>query len=304
MRPSARSSPSTVCSSCAETARSPSDQTTPPITAASRSSSFSAGGRRSTRAVTMPSTLSGRPLDVAAGGLHADELLGVERVAGRSRDDRRAEARRRPDRGREATRRGVPSRPAASGPSETVSAFRLPPPQSGRRSSSSGPRAARRRAAARPRRGRRGCRRSRATRRRPTGGRRTRGRAAAARRAPRGRCRQPAKSSARRVAEPDVLGHEPDERLEARDDPALAPRRGTSSSTASAELRRRRAGVVVLVDSRLRLDDLAERPERDAVAVREAAAVAPGDDLLVLLDGLAELRDEPALADSRARRRA
>ena len=53
------------------------------------------------------------------------------------------------------------------------------------------------------------------------------------------------------------------------------------------------------MDPGLRLDDLAERPERDAVAVREAAAVAPGDDLLVVRDGLPELGDEPALADSR-----
>jgi hypothetical protein len=58
-------------------------------------------------------------------------------------------------------------------------------------------------------------------------------------------------------------------------------------------------GGVVLVDPGLRLDDLPERPEGHAVAVRQAAAVAPRDDLLVVRHGLAELCDEPALADAR-----
>ena len=83
-------------------------------------------------------------------------------------------------------------------------------------------------------------------------------------------------------AEADVLGHEPDERLEARSDPASL-RLAYQLLHGVRELRRSRARVIVLVDSRLRLDDLAERPERDAVAVRQAPAVPPGDDLLVLL---------------------
>ena len=74
-----------------DTAVRPSDQTTAPITAASRRSSFSAGGSRSTRAVTIPSTLSGSAATPAAGAVHADELLRVERVPRRPLHDRRAE---------------------------------------------------------------------------------------------------------------------------------------------------------------------------------------------------------------------
>ena len=45
------------------------------------------------------------------------------------------------------------------------------------------------------------------------------------------------------------------------------------------ELRARAVGCVGLEHARLRLDHLAERPERDPVAVREAAALPPGDQL-------------------------
>ena len=54
---------------------------------------------------------------------------------------------------------------------------------------------------------------------------------------------------------------------------------------------------VPLENTGLRLDDLAERPERDPVAVREATALTPGDQLGVRLDDLRELVDETALAD-------
>ena len=47
------------------------------------------------------------------------------------------------------------------------------------------------------------------------------------------------------------------------------------------------------------LTDLPEGPEGHPLPVRQAAAVAPRDDLLVVRDGLAELGDEPALADAR-----
>ena len=63
-------------------------------------------------------------------------------------------------------------------------------------------------------------------------------------------------------------------------------------------LGRLRLGVP-LEDARLRLDDLRERPERDAVAVGEAAPLAPGDELGVGVDDLRELVDEPALAHPR-----
>ena len=72
---------------------------------------------------------------------------------------------------------------------------------------------------------------------------------------------------------------------------------GTTSATCASELLRGERGGVVLADPRLRLDDLPERPERDPVAVGQAAAVPPGDDLLVLGRGLAQLDHEPALPD-------
>ncbi len=57
-------------------------------------------------------------------------------------------------------------------------------------------------------------------------------------------------------------------------------------------------GRVSFEDSRLRLDDLAERPHRDPVAVRETVALSPRDELLVVLYDPAQLVDEPTLADS------
>jgi hypothetical protein len=54
---------------------------------------------------------------------------------------------------------------------------------------------------------------------------------------------------------------------------------------------------VALGDAGLGLDHLAERPERDPVAVGEAAPVPPADQLRVLLDAPEELEDEAALAD-------
>ena len=52
------------------------------------------------------------------------------------------------------------------------------------------------------------------------------------------------------------------------------------------------------MDSGLRLDDLSERPQRHPVAVRQAAALTPGDELGIVLHDLTELVDEPALADA------
>src|SRR5204862_117291 len=46
------------------------------------------------------------------------------------------------------------------------------------------------------------------------------------------------------------------------------------------------------------LDDPAERPAAHALAVREGAALAPGDDVLVRIRGLEQLGDEAALADA------
>ena len=175
-------------------ARSPSDQTTPPITAASRSSSFSACGSRSTRAVTMPEhgvreqrpaspqaracgrtprrragcpPRARRPLrrQLGVGGVAPEERLDEPRGVG---------LRQRPERHRERVA--------------------LPPPQSGRRSSSSGRAQRDDERAARPRRGRRARRRSRAARRRPTAGRRSRPRAGARSASASRNLRQPAKA--------------------------------------------------------------------------------------------------------------
>ena len=52
------------------------------------------------------------------------------------------------------------------------------------------------------------------------------------------------------------------------------------------------------MDAGLRLDDLPERPERDSVAVGQTAALAPGDELGVVLDDPEELVHEAALPDS------
>ncbi len=57
--------------------------------------------------------------------------------------------------------------------------------------------------------------------------------------------------------------------------------------------------VVGLEDAGVRLDHLSERPEADAFAVGQRAALTPEDELRVALDRLEELVDEPALADSR-----
>ena len=48
----------------------------------------------------------------------------------------------------------------------------------------------------------------------------------------------------------------------------------------------------------LRLHDLAERPERDTDPVGKAAATAPRDDLVVLVDECVQLSDQAALPDA------
>ena len=82
-------------------------------------------------------------------------------------------------------------------------------------------------------------------------------------------------------------------------DPGLVARAGERVLDGLVDLRRDVVRRVLLEDAGLRLDDLAERPERDPVAVREAASLAPGDELRVGLDDAVELVDEAALADAR-----
>jgi hypothetical protein len=63
----------------------------------------------------------------------------------------------------------------------------------------------------------------------------------------------------------------------------------------AANLGARFVRIVLLVDAGLRLDDLAERPEGDAVAVREAPSLPPRDELRIAFDDPRELVDEAAL---------
>ncbi len=60
---------------------------------------------------------------------------------------------------------------------------------------------------------------------------------------------------------------------------------------------------VALEDARMRLHDLAERPERDSVAVREAASLPPADELGATVHVREELGDLARLADPRLSRR-
>ena len=94
------------------------------------------------------------------------------------------------------------------------------------------------------------------------------------------------------------LAGEPEEREEVRFDARLVARAGERVLDGLVDLRRDVLRRVLLEDAGLRLDDLAERPERDPVAVGEAAALAPGDELGIGLDDALELVDEPALADA------
>ena len=83
---------------------------------------------------------------------------------------------------------------------------------------------------------------------------------------------------------------EPDERAQVRLDPG-------SSAGDRTQLRLGVGLAVAFEDAGLRLDHLAERPERDALSVGEAAPVAPVDQLGMPLDRMEELEHQPALPD-------
>jgi hypothetical protein len=57
--------------------------------------------------------------------------------------------------------------------------------------------------------------------------------------------------------------------------------------------------VVGLEDAGVCLDDLAERPQRDAFPVRQAPSLPPVDELRLRIHVLSQLGREPALADAR-----
>jgi hypothetical protein len=81
-------------------------------------------------------------------------------------------------------------------------------------------------------------------------------------------------------------------------EPLRIRRVGDESGDRLAQLLLRAGGIVRLEDARLRLHHLPERPEADALAVRERAALTPSDQLRPLLQALEQLPDEPALADA------
>ena len=63
--------------------------------------------------------------------------------------------------------------------------------------------------------------------------------------------------------------------------------------------RRRLIGAIGLEYPGLGFDDLGERPQRDALPVRQATALTPADEVRIGVDVMEELEDEPALADAR-----
>src|ERR671922_94050 len=91
----------------------------------------------------------------------------------------------------------------------------------------------------------------------------------------------------------------PDERLELPQDPRGLVMVGNRLLDDGAQLLRGPLLRLALEDPGVRLEDLAERPERHAVAVGKAAALAPVDELRPRVDLREELVDEPALADAR-----
>ena len=95
------------------------------------------------------------------------------------------------------------------------------------------------------------------------------------------------------------LGREADERPQLRLDPVGVARIRQDVVDRDSELLLDVGRRVLLDDAGLRLDDLRERPERDTVAVREAATLAPRDELRVGIGDARQLVHEAALADAR-----
>ena len=92
------------------------------------------------------------------------------------------------------------------------------------------------------------------------------------------------------------LGRCAHERREPREEPA-ALRVGLGDL--QRKLGRGLSRAIRLLDPALGLDDLAERPERDPVSVREAASLAPAHESRRVLDLPQQLGAQPALADPR-----
>ena len=257
---------------------SASDQNTLPSTAACWSSSFSRSAARRSAPRPRPGASPAHRRASAPAVQHARVLLGVERVAAGSLEQYRLLLGREHAAGRAGreTRRAVSS--SESGASEIVSAFRFPPPQPGRRSSSSG--------------------RAQQTTSSGTPATRSTSPSTKSRRPSSAHCRSSNTSTSRaplreRFEEATPGGEQPRpgdlrrrrRRRRARRAAAGVARPsplrlvGTRSSTAAGELVLPRRPRLVLEDARLRLDDLAERPERHALAVRKATVPTARDEL-------------------------
>ena len=98
---------------------------------------------------------------------------------------------------------------------------------------------------------------------------------------------------------PRTVAADTDERAQRGLEPAPLARFGNQPRHGLAELALRVRTRVALEDPRLRLDDLAERPERHALAVGETAALAPGDQLRFVIHEPEELADDARFPDAR-----
>ena len=281
----------------------PPSQKTLPSTAASCSSSFSSAGSASRRAAMMPCTDSG-----SVAPLSPRSVEHARRTAPR-RADCRLRARAAPlhlggqqrlleQSARRAAARLVVAR-AARARSSSRSPCRLPSPAPLQELRPRGAEDEQRNA--RP--SRRGSRRSPAARRRPSADPRRR-----ARRAPRSaiasRNRRQA-ANASRAGRPGCRRRSsPTSGAQLCDRSSAPRRRRDEPSTRRASFRSASSAASRLEDARLRLDDLAERPEGHALAVRETAALPPRDQLRVGVDRPGRARRPAGSCRSRERRRA
>ena len=94
------------------------------------------------------------------------------------------------------------------------------------------------------------------------------------------------------------LAAEADQCEQMRLDASFVTRAGKRALDGRVDLLGDFLGRVLFEHTRLSLHDLAERPERDSVAVRQAASLAPRDQLGVGVDKPLQLVDEATLSDA------